>query len=629
MDFRPHILLSILVVFILCQTAKGQQRIRHGLAMPIDEDSTVVDKRDTSFEIEESERVKKFYDSLKSKTHSSGFSRFLYKSLFREPKKISEIYGDGRVIDESKHFEKHQGKTIEDVIIWRLQIFDQDETERDPLRRFANKAHILTTQSTIKHDLLFRSGDKVDAEQIVNNKRILKTRNYLSGADIYVVPNTVDTTKVDIVIVTRDKWTISADLRFKGSGKTMLEVYDANFLGWGDKLSIKNHFNRKNFGYRGNLVTYEMPNVYGTFYRAKVELGRSFDEQKYGIELRKDFIKPSDYDVGFSLYDVHEDYYQLYVDTTAMIKYREFGVWGGKSFYMRGLRNSLFLTSKFKTTKFRERPPIPDEVENKKQFNPAFHNNKHLLFGFGFYKERFFTSNMIYGFGYNEYLPVGYKTELISGYSWGEHYKNIYLGIDFAKGGFSPGGYFMGRTTLGSYIDPKSGRWTRSGVDVEGRWISNLWTPGSCRVRQFLTLTYTHGWNRWEGNNEVITYTREDGPRTLRDWMIGNTRLVLNTETVIFTPLQPLGFRIAFFGFADFGLLGFNSNPFSNAFCTTLGLGVRFKNERLVFKTIQIRLGIALGKHGVLDNNYFRLSNEHRMDSHRFIPTAPEIVRYE
>lgn len=628
MKVKQNIVLILLIVSLCSPFLTAQQRVRKGLSMPFDIDSTIVDRRD-SFEVKESERVKLFYDSLKSKTSGSGFSRFLYKSLFREPKKISELYGDGKVVDETEYYQNFEGLEIDDITIWRLEIFDKDETEHDGLKRFANRAHRLSTEKSIKHDLMFKCGDKIDPNQMVLNKHLLRTRNYLANAEIYVVPQAMDSTKVNVIVVTRDKWTISVDLRLQSRGKTMFEVYDANFLGWGDKFSIKNHFNRRNFGYRGNMVVYEIPNVYGTFYRAKIEAGKAFDDQRYGVELRKDFIKPSDYDIGFSLYDIHQKYYQLYVDTTTMIKYREFGLWGGKSFHLKGLRNSIYITAKYKTNRFRERPPIPDEVERKEEFNPAFQNRKQLLFAIGLYKERFFTSNMIYGYGYNEYLPAGYKTELIGGYSWGEHHKDFYLGIDLSKGGFSSAGYFMGRTTLGSFINYETGKWTRSGIDVEGRWISNLWTQGSCRVRQFLTFTYTHGWNRWAGNNEVLTYTKNDGPRTFDDWMIGTTRLAFNTETVVFTPLQPLGFRMALFAFADVGTLGFRSSPFSNPFCSNIGFGIRFKNERLVFKTIQIRLGIAFGRHGLIDNRYFRLSNEHRMDTHRYIPTPPEVVRYE
>lgn len=99
--------------------------------------------------------------------------------------------------------------------------------------------------------------------------------------------------------------------------------------------------------------------------------------------------------------------------------------------------------------------------------------------------------------------------------------------------------------------------------------------------------------------------------------------MILNTETVVFTPYQPLGFRIAVFGFADFGLIGYSPNIFKNDFFTSFGLGVRLRNERLVFNTIQIRLGVAFGKRGLVESEYFRLSNPTRMEQYRYRPTRP------
>ena len=111
--------------------------------------------------------------------------------------------------------------------------------------------------------------------------------------------------------------------------------------------------------------------------------------------------------------------------------------------------------------------------------------------------------------------------------------------------------------------------------------------------------------------------------------MIGTNRMILNTETVLFSPYHPLGFRIAFFGFADFGLIGYSPNIFKNEFYTSLGIGVRLRNERLVFNTIQIRLGIAFGKPGLVESEYFRLSNATRLEQWRYRPTRPEIVTFE
>ena len=40
--------------------------------------------------------------------------------------------------------------------------------------------------------------------------------------------------------------------------------------------------------------------------------------------------------------------------------------------------------------------------------------------GLGLYREKFYSANMIYGFGRREYLAAGYKAEVTSGYTWGE-----------------------------------------------------------------------------------------------------------------------------------------------------------------------------------------------------------------
>ena len=183
--------------------------------------------------------------------------------------------------------------------------------------------------------------------------------------------------------------------------------------------------------------------------------------------------------------------------------------------------------------------------------------------------------------------------------------------------------------TLGSYIDLKSGMWRHSAVDVDLKWFSNLFLFRRSRIRQFLAFNYTQGWNRGEGSDEMIRFTHDNGLQALKEYVTGTNRMILNTETVVFTPYQPLGFRIAVFGFADFGLIGYSPNIFKNDFFTSFGVGVRLRNERLVFNTVQIRLGIAFGKRGLVESEYFRLSNATRVEQYRYRPTRPEIVGFK
>ena len=217
----------------------------------------------------------------------------------------------------------------------------------------------------------------------------------------------------------------------------------------------------------------------------------------------------------------------------------------------------------------------------------------------------------------------------MSGYSWGEFDEGLYFGAGLKAGGFCSLGYIMGGFSLGSSIDRASGRWSRSAVDVDLRWFSPLFIMGRSRVRQFLMLNYTQGWNRDTGNDESIRFTRRNGLQALKEHVIGTNRTVLNTETVFFTPWQPLGFRIAFFGFADFGLIGRSPNAFRNDFFASLGGGIRIRNERLIFRTVLSRLGLAFGKGGLVDSEYFRLSSYTRLEQYRYRPQRPEMVAFE
>lgn len=82
------------------------------------------------------------------------------------------------------------------------------------------------------------------------------------------------------------------------------------------------------------------------------------------------------------------------------------------------------------------------------------------------------------------------------------------------------------------------------------------------------------------------------------------------------------------YGFADLGLIGNRHDLFGNRFFSTIGVGVRIKNENLVFGTINIRLGIALSGDGFRKADYFHISSEQRKDPLRYIPEQAAPVDY-
>lgn len=576
-----------------------------------------IDKLDT-LETRITERNQRLYDSIESKTSRRRVPQLLYSLLF-VPSQL-DTTSSGQIVDESRPLEPYAGKRINYICIERQQVFDDDGNW---LERTGNKLHVLTRERVIRRDLLFKAGDKLDPQLVVSNLQLLRSRSYIADAEITVLPDSLDPSGVNLIIRTRDSWTISADGGLRSEGRTMVGISDANILGTGNSLNIETNFSREDFSYGGNVVKYEIPNVLGTFFTAKIVAGRDFYNETLRLEFRKEFLRPTDYEVGLTYSDIRSKHYMVEMDTSLIIKTRNLDLWAGRSHYIRHIHSSIYYTARYNYARFSERPYVGAG------YNPLLHDHDDLLASAGLYREKFYTANMVYGYGMKEYLATGYKAELTTGYSWGEFNDLLYLGAGYQTGNFRGVGYIMGGFSLGSYINLANGMWTRSAIDVDLRWFSNLFIFRRNRIRQFLALNYTQGWNRDYGSDETLRFSSDNGLRALQQFDKGTNRMVLNTETVFFTPIQPLGFRFAFFGFFDVGLIGYSPNIFKNSFYTSFGLGVRIKNERLIFGEIQFRIGIAFSKRGLVESEYFNTSTGTRLEQYRYRPTRPEIVGFQ
>ena len=551
---------------------------------------------------------------------SGKLSQWLRSTLTRRRNAASERELMRR---ENEYYDRFEGRTIGNIHIFRNNVFDGEEKLRWP-ERVANATHVVTKEKPIRRDLLFEPGDTINSMLMMSNRRLIRSRNYIADVNILIVPQEIDSTIVDVYVITRDKWSISADASFGGDGKSFIELYDNNIFGWGNKLSITTSFDWKHrFDYGGNGFEYEIPNIAGSFFSGRLVARKHFDISEYGMEINKEFIRPTDYAVGLSILRKRERIHMYAQDTTIKTTWQAVDFWGGRSLYIPAWKSSLYFSGRVSYLDYLERPPV------SKYLNPYFHNETLLLTEIGIYKERFRTTNRIYGYGINEYVAHGYKLGLNTGYSWGEFGNRWYLGLNVAGGTFTRLGYFGGSIGLGSYLNHHDGKFYRSALVSEFRYFSNLQGERRYPVRQFVTIGITRGWNRLEGYQEVIGFTDDMQLRALNRRVFGQNRLLMNTETVVFTPWHIYEFRFALFGFLDMGLIGNYGNFFKNDFYSTIGLGVRIKNEHLIFNTISIRLGVALGKNGLVESQYFRIDNSERMALMRFIPQKPIVIPYQ
>lgn len=109
------------------------------------------------------------------------------------------------------------GSTIGEIRFERENVFDVDDPEENAwLYRLVNRFHVLTRESTIRDQLLFREGDPFDARQLEESARILRNNKYLFDATI--VPSADTDGTVDLTVTTRDVWSLTPELAFSRSG---------------------------------------------------------------------------------------------------------------------------------------------------------------------------------------------------------------------------------------------------------------------------------------------------------------------------------------------------------------------------------------------------------------------------
>lgn len=129
---------------------------------------------------------------------------------------------------------------IGDIVLEKSNVFDlNDPKENNWLYRLLNRLHIVTRDSVIEKQLLFKSGDPYSQKLADETERILRSNKYFFDADIRPIRR--DDGVVDMVITTRDVWTLGPDIsasRKGGENTSRIGIEETNFLGLGQSIRI-------------------------------------------------------------------------------------------------------------------------------------------------------------------------------------------------------------------------------------------------------------------------------------------------------------------------------------------------------------------------------------------------------
>jgi outer membrane protein assembly factor BamA len=180
------------------------------------------------------------------------------------------------------------GAVIGAIEVRNVDIFDTSLPEEDRWAfRAANKLHVKTREKTIRALVLFGPGDPYRRAVLDESERILRDQRYLYDADIRVVR--VNDGAVDVVIETRDVWTLKPTLNFKragGENSYQLGIEEDNFLGFGKSLAFRH---QKDVDRTTTLFRYRDPNLRGSHGRLEVAYSDNSDGVSKGASISRPF----------------------------------------------------------------------------------------------------------------------------------------------------------------------------------------------------------------------------------------------------------------------------------------------------------------------------------------------------
>lgn len=180
------------------------------------------------------------------------------------------------------------GARIGEIIIRAGDIFDLSQPgENRALFRLANRLHIDTRESTLRADLLFRSGDLYSRRLLEETERNLRQRDYLREPQVR--PVRYHDGLVDIEVFTHDVWTLQVGPSYSRSGGTnesSIDLEDANFLGRGKKISLS--FG-SNVDRNVASVAWSDPHVFGSHWQDEFRWTDASDGHVYSAAVWRPF----------------------------------------------------------------------------------------------------------------------------------------------------------------------------------------------------------------------------------------------------------------------------------------------------------------------------------------------------
>jgi hypothetical protein len=566
------------------------------------------------------------------------------RSLSKRVMKLVKQNPGNTIVDQRSEsgFKQYQGKTIRKITIHHIgferNINDTTKSRvANTVTRVANSLHTDTKEKVIRNNLFFKANRPLDPYKLADNERYLRDLPFILDARIVVKPVRGNRDQVDIIVYTRDVFSIGGSISAKSKTGVEYRVYDANLSGWGQRVEYRSVVDIMRDPRFGHQILYSKNSMYGSLINGTVSytqlntgVSRGLEnESALYLKLDRSLVSPyTRWAGGLELSRNWSD--NVYSKTDTVFRnygYFEKDLWVGYNIGIKNRvenRNRYFIALRTYGQSFYDQPDQPLE-----EMNVIYNNEQFVLGAFTFYNQNFYRTKYVYGFGRTEDVPYGTRMSFLIGQTKQINRVRPYIGVEIERSIFHKRGDFMEYAfRVGGYEYEKDLQDVT--VQVSANLFSRLMFFKGLKIRQSLGGSYASILKR---NFEPLLRIDNDfGIERFRsDSAIGTQRLGLSFETAVYIKPTLLGFHFAPFVFADMAMIApqhaglMNQKPYFG-----LGGGVRTRNENLIFGTVELRMFYFPRIPQEEDISKFRitLSSNLRVKYSSSFVKKPTLIRY-
>ncbi len=558
-------------------------------------DTTILLPKGTEYQVYDNKYVLSdgFYDSVYSVAQRNKVTKELYNLLITNKPPENGIKNRDPVRSEA-YFEAFEGKTITSIKYIPVDLFggsvnDTTLEARSSIGKLSNKLHKDTKKEVIFKHLLFEIGDEVNAYEIADTERIIRSLKYIEDSKIILKVNPRELNTVEATVIVKDRFPWSIDASLDSNDALRLGFTNQNILGTGNEFGVEYLRHGEELPMHGYDAHYTVRNIENTFIDGTVYFSDNYLGKSKGLTFERNFISPETKYYGEATIEHVEPITNLvFADSIYeedfQIDRKSYDLWGARSFLL-GNRKNISAAVRLQHDNFSERPTVQTDS------NTIYHDHHFLVGALSYSKVNFLKTRNILSFNITEDVPVGFIYSVIFGRDWTEFGERDYRGIRTIYSTYNKGaGYFL--VNLESGYFQMNNKKTNRVFQLDGRHFTPLFDLGAAYSRIFTRFHYFNGDDlsipiaqSLQGENRISSIEGNQ--------ISGNRLFTLTSEYVVFQPWYFYGFRFATYGHLGVGHVRETRNfdPYSKTYYT-MGGGIRIRNESLVFDTFEFRISL-------------------------------------